>query len=338
MSLTLGEKLREAREGRGYTISEVAEQTRISPLYIESIENDDYSALPGGIFNKGFVKSFAKFVGLNEQEALQDYSNLLARSEAAQPDDQKPYKPQVLTDDGPGRSMIPTLIGAVVILGLLTGAILVIRSYLTGSPSTPQSNLTAKNAASPEPETPANSNSATAPSGDTPDMATLKVEFKALSQPISLSSTTDGKFSSSLVAANSSQTFEPKESLKLGYSRSLAQFVELLINGKKITLPATPLNPKRAAIEFEINKETLPQIWKSGAISTDVAAANPDANIAANTVAPVSTPAVKPATPKPTPAANTSTAGNSAPKPTSTAAPKPTPKSTVAPPPATNRQ
>ncbi len=60
MSLTLGEKLRQAREARGITLSEVAEQTRIAPLYIESIENDDYRGLPGGIFNKGLVKSFAK--------------------------------------------------------------------------------------------------------------------------------------------------------------------------------------------------------------------------------------------------------------------------------------
>ena len=72
MSLTLGEKLRQAREERGISISEVAEQTRISAHYLESIENDDYRPLPGGIFNKGFVKSYAKFIEIDEQEALQD--------------------------------------------------------------------------------------------------------------------------------------------------------------------------------------------------------------------------------------------------------------------------
>jgi hypothetical protein len=81
MTLTLGEKLRQAREERGFTVSEVSEQTRISPLYLESIEHDDYSNLPGGIFNKGFVKSYAKFVGINEQEALLDYSRLIAAAE-----------------------------------------------------------------------------------------------------------------------------------------------------------------------------------------------------------------------------------------------------------------
>src|SRR5438309_10498251 len=57
MSLTLGEKLQQAREEKGFTLSEVSDQTRISSLYLESIENDDYRTLPGGIFNKGFVKS-----------------------------------------------------------------------------------------------------------------------------------------------------------------------------------------------------------------------------------------------------------------------------------------
>ena len=40
MSLTLGQKLRQAREEKGIPVSEVAEQTRIAPLYIDSIDND----------------------------------------------------------------------------------------------------------------------------------------------------------------------------------------------------------------------------------------------------------------------------------------------------------
>ena len=50
-------------------------------MYLESIENDDYRPLPGGIFNKGFVKSYAKYVGLDEQEALQDYAGSVAQNE-----------------------------------------------------------------------------------------------------------------------------------------------------------------------------------------------------------------------------------------------------------------
>src|SRR5260221_12082763 len=115
MSLTLGEKLRQAREEKGFSLSEVADQTRISSLYLESIENDDYRILPGGIFNKGFVKSYAKFVGLSEQEALLDYSKLLSDSAISEESELKLYKPEVLTDDLSGASQAPTLIIAFVI-------------------------------------------------------------------------------------------------------------------------------------------------------------------------------------------------------------------------------
>lgn len=110
MSLTLGEKLRQAREERGFTLGDVAEQTRISSLYLESIENDDYRILPGGIFNKGFVKSYAKFVGINEAEALSDYSALISSNSKGEDEDSvKVYRPEVLTDDR-SSSMLPTII------------------------------------------------------------------------------------------------------------------------------------------------------------------------------------------------------------------------------------
>src|SRR5262245_57219718 len=110
MPQTLGEKLRQAREAKGASISEVAEQTRISPLYIKSIENDDYKPLPGGIFNKGFVKSYAKYVGVDEHEALSDYARLVAEHEIATEQPLKVYRPEVLTDDNAANSMAPTLI------------------------------------------------------------------------------------------------------------------------------------------------------------------------------------------------------------------------------------
>src|SRR5437868_7578254 len=130
MSLTLGEKLRQAREAKGIKIGEVAEQTRISPLYIESIENDDYRSLPGGIFNRGFVKSYAKYVGVDEQEALADYARLLNDTEGNDVEEVKTYRPQVLTDDHMQSSILPTLIVAAIVLGLMTGGILFLVKYL----------------------------------------------------------------------------------------------------------------------------------------------------------------------------------------------------------------
>lgn len=274
MSLSLGEKLRQAREERGISLTEVAEQTRISPHYLESIERDDYKPLPGGIFNKGFVKSYAKFVSIDEQEALADYSRLIAANEAGEDADLKVYRPEVLTDDRSG-SMLPTIIMAAVILGLITAGILFLLNYLQNRPETPVSN-TATNSNTAV----ANSNTSTSnsSSANAPDMATLKVEFRALSAPVSLAATSDGKFTNSVVEPGTTAEFQPKESLKLSYSKSLANVVQLTINGKNIAVPAQPLVPRRNAIEFEINKGNLAQIWQSGAISSDVPAAATEAN------------------------------------------------------------
>src|SRR5204862_6437338 len=98
MSQTLGEKLRHAREERGISISEVAEQTRISALYIESIEKDNYKPLPGAIFNKGFLKSYAKFIGVDEEEALSDYALIAAERAPISEQHMNVYPPPDLTD------------------------------------------------------------------------------------------------------------------------------------------------------------------------------------------------------------------------------------------------
>src|SRR5438876_6028764 len=169
MSLTLGEKLRQAREERGITLSEVAEQTRISPIYLESIDNDDYRRLPGGIFNRGFIKSYAKYVGLNEQEALLDYSRLANELDAPQEVETRVYKPEVLTDDRSAASMMPTIITAAIILAVMTGGILFLVSYLR-RPAEPAANSSARTSSNSQ--TTANTSIETIPPS-VPDMATL---------------------------------------------------------------------------------------------------------------------------------------------------------------------
>lgn len=305
MSLTLGEKLRQAREAKGMTIGEVAEQTRISPLYIESIENDDYRALPGGIFNRGFVKSFAKYVGLDEQEALADYARLLYETEG-DVEDVKFHRPEVLTDDRAPASMLPTLIVAAIILAIMTiGVLFVLRQLQPAEPSanqpTPKSTTNSANTNSA-----AESENTPLPQPAVPDMATLRVEFKALGQSVPLSVTMDGKTSNNTITPGSTTIFEPKTSMKFSYSQWVAKFVQLAINGKNIILPTTPLNPKRAVIEFEINKENLGRIWNSGEIANETISANPAANANTETPAIETSPTQLPvSSPKPNIAPNT---------------------------------
>jgi cytoskeletal protein RodZ len=291
MSLTLGEKLRQAREAKGIMIGEVAEQTRISPLYIESIENDDYRALPGGIFNRGFVKSFAKYVGVDEQEALSDYARLLYETEG-DVENVKFHRPEVLTDDRTSSSMLPTLIVAAVILGIMTvGVLFALRQFQSAEPS---ANLaTPRPINSAETNTAIEAESSPTPASGVPDMETLTVEFTAVGQSVALSATIDGKTTNNTITPGSTTMFEPKGSIKLSYSKWVADFAKLAINGKNIILPKSPLNPKRANIEFEINNENLAQIWTSGEIKTDVAASNPGSNANTESSAVAATPPVR---------------------------------------------
>ena len=74
---TLGEELKRLREEKGLSLRQVSDATHIGTRFLQAIEADNYSILPGGIFNRGFVRSFARSVGLDEEQALVLYNQQL---------------------------------------------------------------------------------------------------------------------------------------------------------------------------------------------------------------------------------------------------------------------
>ena len=70
MAASIGEQLRLAREERGIGLRDICDQTRISVHYLEAIETNDYKRLPGGVFNRSFIKAYARCVGYDEREAI----------------------------------------------------------------------------------------------------------------------------------------------------------------------------------------------------------------------------------------------------------------------------
>jgi cytoskeleton protein RodZ len=68
-----GAKLREARERRGVSLREIAEHTKFSLAALEAIERSDASRLPGGIFARAFVRSYAAEVGLDPEATVQEF-------------------------------------------------------------------------------------------------------------------------------------------------------------------------------------------------------------------------------------------------------------------------
>ena len=121
MAATIGEQLRLAREGRGIPLREISDQTRISMHYLEAIESNDYKRLPGGIFNRSFVKAYAKYVGYDEKEAVDGYTRYM-RDAGEHTDDvvTTPLHSKVYTDVPATRSPWLTVVLAIVILAVLT--------------------------------------------------------------------------------------------------------------------------------------------------------------------------------------------------------------------------
>src|SRR5712691_2553457 len=127
MAETIGEQLRLAREERGIPLREISDQTRISVRYLEAIETNDYKRLPGGIFNRSFVKAYARYVGYDEKEAVEAYTRYMRDlGDSGEDVASTPYHSKVYTDTPATRSPVLTVVLAIVILAILTAVALTV--------------------------------------------------------------------------------------------------------------------------------------------------------------------------------------------------------------------
>ena len=69
----VGARLRTAREAKQISLREIAETTKISVSALEALEENDVAQLPGGIFTRAFVRSYATEVGLDPEETMRDF-------------------------------------------------------------------------------------------------------------------------------------------------------------------------------------------------------------------------------------------------------------------------
>ena len=130
MAATIGEQLRTAREERGIPLREISDQTRIQVRYLEAIESNDYKRLPGGIFNRSFVKAYAKYVGYDEKEAVEAYTRYMRdQGDTGEDVGSTPFHAKVYTDMPATRSPYLTLVLAIVILAILSAIALAVMKW-----------------------------------------------------------------------------------------------------------------------------------------------------------------------------------------------------------------
>jgi cytoskeletal protein RodZ len=70
----VGEQLQRARQHAGLSVQELSARTKIPARFLEAIERDDFSGLPGGIFTRGFLSAYAREVHLDPQAVIADYA------------------------------------------------------------------------------------------------------------------------------------------------------------------------------------------------------------------------------------------------------------------------
>ncbi|MBA4494408.1 RodZ domain-containing protein [Paenactinomyces guangxiensis] len=70
------DRLREVRQNKSLSIEEVSEQANIPPHYVEAIENGDFSALPDPLYARGFIRTYARFLGVDPLPILRAYKNV----------------------------------------------------------------------------------------------------------------------------------------------------------------------------------------------------------------------------------------------------------------------
>jgi len=71
---SFGEELRREREIRGISLKEIADATKISKRFLEAIERNDHRTLPAPVFTRGFIREYARYLGLNCDEIVNRYN------------------------------------------------------------------------------------------------------------------------------------------------------------------------------------------------------------------------------------------------------------------------
>ena len=126
---SFGERLRREREMRGIGLDEIAEATKIGSRSLRALEDENFQQLPGGIFNKGFVRAYARYLGIDAEQAVSDY---LAAEASYQ---NSGTAPPLAAEPAPRRSLFAPVVIAIAITVLLLSGWRWWRSKTTAEPA-----------------------------------------------------------------------------------------------------------------------------------------------------------------------------------------------------------
>ncbi len=254
---TLGQQLKQSREEKGISLQEIAESTHISIRFLQAIENDAYDVLPGGVFNRAFVRKFARQVGFDEEQAVNLYQ------EQWQEQGGEPERGYQLGVDEPdfrqssGNGLLLSFVALLVIGSLAYLAYQYFTPAVTPSATpeataSPSSNL-------PGSPTPGDTASPTpSPTPEAPSGA-MRVQLTAPDEEVWLKVKPDGKEAEQmLLQPGQSREFDVSEAIILSIGR--VQSLKIAINGRNMDFVRLLTNPKATrATNVRITKDNYQQ-------------------------------------------------------------------------------
>jgi cytoskeletal protein RodZ len=138
----LGDRLREARTAKGFTLDDLQSITKIQKRYLSGIENEDYSMMPGSFYVRAFIKQYAEAVGLDSDEMLALYKDnsptTMPEEEASQLTSPTLTRRRGLQGNNQFNEMMPKIIVALFIIVII---VVVWVLYQSGPSKKPDMNV-----------------------------------------------------------------------------------------------------------------------------------------------------------------------------------------------------
>lgn len=131
----IGELLRKAREAKGLAVSDVQEATKIRGRYLEAMEEGDFDVLPGEVYVRGFLRTYAEAVGLSGDEVVERYKAERARIEAEKAQEAPPARDQNVSKKARIPRHLLIAVGAVAIVAIVTGVAIWRHSHVPAGPT-----------------------------------------------------------------------------------------------------------------------------------------------------------------------------------------------------------
>lgn len=145
--MEIGSLLKQTRVTKGYSLEEIEEATKIRARYLEAIENEEFDLLPGQVYVIAFLRNYARYLGVNDDELVQQYKEQFAGAKAAA--QELPADKDVAKDKRKKRNngkprYLKYLIAAAVV-GLIFAIASIYKAYVSGSDLAKQPNVVHKN-------------------------------------------------------------------------------------------------------------------------------------------------------------------------------------------------